>query len=106
MRRWLDGLAADAEARGDLIRRTLSGALASLPARASTVERAVAEQPAAAELRAEIDLAYAGARREIEDALRSGALLRGEVLARWYDVVGPAMSCGRCRHESGRLGIG
>ena len=89
VRRWLDGLAADAQARADLIRRTLSGALASLPARAGTVERAVAEQlAAAAELRAETDLAYAAARREIEDALRSGSLLRGEVLARWHDVVG------------------
>jgi hypothetical protein len=89
VRRWLDGLAADAQARADLIRRTLSGALASLPARAGTVERAVAEQlVAAAELRAETDLAYAAARREIEDALRSGSLLRGEVLARWHDVVG------------------
>ena len=89
VRRWLDGLAADAQARADLIRRTLSGALASLPARAGTVERAVADQlSAAAELRAEIDLAYAGARREIEEALRSGSLLRGEVLERWHDVVG------------------
>ena len=89
VRRWLDGLAADAQARADLIRRTLSGALASLPARAGTVERAVAEQlAAAAELRAETDLAYAAARREIQDALRSGSLLRGEVLARWHDVVG------------------
>jgi hypothetical protein len=89
VRRWLDGLAADAQARADLIRRTLSGALASLPARAGTVERAVAEQlAAAAELRAETDLAYADARREVEDALRSGSLLRGEVLARWHDVVG------------------
>lgn len=89
VRRWLDGLAADAHARADLIRRTLSGALASLPARAGTIERAGAEQlAAAAELRAEIDLAYAAARREVEDALRSGALLRGEVLARWHDVVG------------------
>ena len=88
-RRWLDGLAADAQARAELIRRTLSGALASLPARAGTVERAVAEQLAvAAELRAETDLAYAAARREVEDALRSGSLLRGEVLARWHDVVG------------------
>jgi hypothetical protein len=60
VRRWLDGLAADAQARTDLVRRTLSGALASLPARAGTVERAVAEQLAtAAELRAEVDLAYA-----------------------------------------------
>lgn len=89
VRRWLDGLAADAQARADLIRRTLSGALASLPARAGAIERAGAEQlAAAAELRAEIDLAYAAARREVEDALRSGALLRGEVLARWHDVVG------------------
>jgi energy-coupling factor transporter ATP-binding protein EcfA2 len=89
VRQWLDGLAADAQARADLIRRTLSGAVTSLPARAGTVERAVADQlSAAAELRAEIDLAYAEARREIEDALRSGTLLRGEVLERWHDVVG------------------
>jgi hypothetical protein len=89
VRRWLDGLAADAQARAELIRRTLTGALASLPARAGAVERAVADQlAAAAELRAEVDLAYAAARREVEDALRSGSLLRGEVLARWHDVVG------------------
>jgi hypothetical protein len=89
VRRWLDGLAADAQARAELIRRTLTGALASLPARAGTVERAVADQlAAAAELRAEVDLAYAAARREVEDALRSGSLLRGEVLARWHEVVG------------------
>jgi hypothetical protein len=89
VRRWLDGLAVDAQARSDLIRRTLSGALASLPARAGTIERAAAEQlAAAAELRAEADMAYAAARREVEDALRSGSLLRGEVLARWHDVVG------------------
>jgi hypothetical protein len=89
VRRWLDGLAADAQARAELIRRTLTGALASLPARAGTVERAVADQlAAAAELRTEVDLAYAAARREVEDALRSGSLLRGEVLARWHEVVG------------------
>ena len=89
VRRWLDGLAADAQARAELIRRTLTGALASLPARAGTVERAVADQlAAAAELRADVDLAYAAARREVEDALRSGSLLRGEVLARWHEVVG------------------
>jgi hypothetical protein len=105
VRRWLDGLAADAHARADLIRRTLSGALASLPARAGTIERAGAEQlAAAAELRAEIDLAYAAARREVEDALRSGALLRGEVLARWHDVVGTgdAMRALQSRIEAAR----
>lgn len=89
VRAWLDDLAADAQARASLIRRTLRGALASLPARAATVERAAVEQlSVAAELRAETDKAYAAALREVEGALRSGSLLRGEVLARWHEVVG------------------
>ncbi len=89
VRQWLDALAADAAARSDLIRRTLKGALASLPARAGGVTTAAAEQLAAAsELRAEVDAAYAGAQREVEEAMRSGSLLRGEVLARWHEVIG------------------
>jgi hypothetical protein len=86
---WLDDLAADAQARAALVRRTLRGALASLPARAAVVEGAAVEQlSAAAELRAEADAAYSAAGREVEVALRSGSLLRGEVLARWHEVVG------------------
>ena len=89
VRAWLDGLAADAQARAALVRRTLRGALASLPVRSLVVERAAMEQlAAAAELRAEADIAYADALREVETALRSGSLLRGEVLARWHEVVG------------------
>ena len=89
VRAWLDGLAVDAQARAALVRRTLRGALASLPVRAAAVERAAVEQlSAAAELRAEADGAYAEALREVEAALRSGSLLRGEVLARWHEVVG------------------
>ena len=89
VRTWLDGLAVDAQARAALVRRTLRGALASLPVRAAVVERAAVEQlSAAAELRAEADAAYAEALREVEAALRSGSLLRGEVLARWHEVVG------------------
>jgi energy-coupling factor transporter ATP-binding protein EcfA2 len=89
VRAWLDNLAADAQARAALVHRTLRGALASLPARAAVVEGAAVEQlSAAAELRAEADAAYAAAGREVEVALRSGSLLRGEVLARWHEVVG------------------
>ena len=89
VRRWLDGLAADAQARADLIRRTLRGAIASLPGRIAAIERGAAEQLAvAAELIAEVEDAYAAALREVEEALRSGSLLRGEVLARWHEVVG------------------
>jgi hypothetical protein len=89
VRRWLDGLAADSQARADLVRRTLRGAIASLPGRIAAIERGGAEQLAvAAELTAEVDNAYAAALREVEEALRSGSLLRGEVLARWHEVVG------------------
>ena len=89
VRAWLDDLAADAQARAALVRRTLRGALASLPARAAAVESAAVEQlSTAAELRAEADGAYAAALREVEAALRGGSLLRGEVLARWHEVVG------------------
>ena len=42
----------------------------------------------AAELQAEVDAAYAAAGHEVEAALRSGSLLRGEVLARWHEVIG------------------
>jgi hypothetical protein len=89
VRRWLDALAADAQARAALIRRTLRGAVASLPARSGVVVRAAVEQiGVAGELRAEVDAGYAAAVREVDAALRSGSLLRGEVLSRWHEVVG------------------
>jgi hypothetical protein len=89
VRRWLDGLAADADARAELIRRTLSGALASIAPRAETVALALDRQAAAAaELRGLAERQYERAATEVEEALGSGSLLRGEVLARWYEVVG------------------
>src|SRR3954468_13859783 len=89
VRDWLDELAADAQARAGLVRRTLTGALESLPGRVAVVQAGLGEQlEAAAALRAAVDDAYAGAMTEVDEAVRSGALLRGEVLARWHDVVG------------------
>ncbi len=89
VRRWLDGLAADASRRQALIRRTLTGALDTVPARVGAVEAALAEQRAVAEeLRAESRRSYRRALEEIDDVVRSGSLLRGEVLARWHEVIG------------------
>jgi energy-coupling factor transporter ATP-binding protein EcfA2 len=89
VRAWLDELAVDAQARAGLVRRTLTGALDSVPGRAAKVRAALAEQHAAAgELRGAVERAYAGAFDEVDETVRSGALLRGEVLARWHDVVG------------------
>ncbi|MEA2319231.1 MAG: hypothetical protein QOD44_3420 [Solirubrobacteraceae bacterium] len=89
VRGWLDALAADAQARGDLVRRTLEGALDSIAARVRVVEAALAEQVAAADtLRDDAERAYASGLEEVDETVRSGALLRGEVLARWHEVVG------------------
>lgn len=89
VRQRLDSLSADAAARSELVRRTLSGALDSIPSRVEIVEAAAADQrAAAAELRAGVEGAYEHAFAEVDEAIRSGSLLRGEVLARWHDVVG------------------
>jgi energy-coupling factor transporter ATP-binding protein EcfA2 len=89
VRGWLDALAADASARGELVRRTLAGALDSIPPRVATVQAALREQVAAAEaLRESAEHAYGSALDEVDETVRSGSLLRGEVLARWHEVVG------------------
>jgi hypothetical protein len=89
LRGWLESLAADAAARYNVIRRTLDGALDSLPARINVVARAAATQVAAVEeLRAVVSEAYSAAVEEIDDGISDGSLLRGEVLARWQEFVG------------------
>jgi energy-coupling factor transporter ATP-binding protein EcfA2 len=89
LRSWLQGLAADAEQRAAVVRQTLQGALDSLDSRvqelAGTVDR---QDVAAAALRSAAASAYAVASDDVDSGVRSGTLLRGEVLARWQDFVG------------------
>jgi hypothetical protein len=104
VREWLNALAGDAGGRDALVRRTLTGALDSLPGRVTVVARAAAEQQAAAdELAADVQRAYARAEREIDEAIRSGSLLRGEVLARWHDVIGTGDVMRALESRIGRL---
>lgn len=89
MRGWLHGLAADQGARADVVRQTLTGALDSLEQRVSGVADAVDAQRAAAEaLHQAARAAYESARAGIDEGVRGGTLLRGEVLARWQEFVG------------------
>jgi hypothetical protein len=89
LRRWLHDLAADQEARAAVVRQTLTGALDSLEQRVDDIAAAVEEQAAAGEaLRAAAAAAYTAAYEGIDDGVRSGTLLRGEVLARWQEFVG------------------
>jgi hypothetical protein len=86
---WLDALSGDARTRAATIRRTLEGALASVPRRMDDVARDAREQlDGAAWLVDAAESSYAAALEEVEASLANGSLLRGEVLARWQDFVG------------------
>ncbi len=89
VREWLHGLAADAEARGRVVRQTLSGALDSLDGRVTELVRGVEQQEQSADaLRAAVEASYATGARDVDSGVSGGALLRGEVLARWQEFVG------------------
>src|SRR5512132_188946 len=89
IRIWLEGLAANAEQRSRVVRRTLDGALDSFSDRIMGLADAADTQlDATARLRAQVDAAYSHAVRQVGDGLSDGTLLRGEVLARWQEYVG------------------
>ncbi|PZF97323.1 GTPase domain-containing protein [Micromonospora endophytica] len=86
---WFGRLAADAEARAAVVRQTLGGALAALrPAVQSLVEAADEQVTAADALDDRVRAAYRAANRTVEQGLRDGRMLRGEVLTRWQEFVG------------------
>lgn len=91
LRSWLDGLASSAERRKEVIRSTLEGALRSLAPRVEMVAEQLETQASAAEdLADEARQAYAAAMSDIDAALSSPGILRGEVLARWHEFIGTA----------------
>ncbi|MFW3173030.1 ABC transporter [Geodermatophilus sp. CPCC 206100] len=104
LRQWLHTLAADQEQRAAVVRQTLTGALASLEERVAGVAAAVEEQSrAAAALREAAAAAYAAAYDGIDEGVRSGSLLRGEVLARWQEFVGTGEWMRSLQSSIGRL---
>lgn len=89
LKTWLGNLAADAAGRAEIARRTLNGTVQALGQRVHRVAEASGEQSRAAEiLRDDARAAYKDAVTRILNATKDGALLRGEVLARWQDFVG------------------
>ncbi|MGY1773860.1 ABC transporter [Blastococcus sp. SYSU D00813] len=104
IRGWLHALAADREERAAVVRQTLQGALASLEDRVGRVAAAVDEQHTAArELTAAAQAAYADACSSIDEGVRGGALLRGEVLSRWQEFVGTGEWMRSLQSSVGRL---
>ncbi len=86
---WIGELAADAGARAEVIRATLTGAVNSLQLRGAALASAVdAQEQAARDLRSVVDGSYDQARATVGHELNDATLLRGEVLARWQELIG------------------
>jgi hypothetical protein len=104
LRSWFVSLARDAEQRAEVVRRTLDGALDSLrPRTAGLAAQARAQLDASAQLRTDAREAYAGALEEVDDGMRDGSLLRGEVMARWQEFVGTGELLRSLQDRVGRL---
>ncbi len=101
---WFTGLAASAEQRAAVVRQTLDGALTSVWPRASELADASDDQATAVEeLRASARAAYAAAVSHVSTGISDGALLRGEMLARWQEFVGTGDLLRALENRVGRL---
>ena len=89
VRLWLQDTARRDERRVAILTQTMSGVLDTfktrIPVLAAQAEMQLALR---AELHSAADAAYAAGLAELDEATRSGSLLRGEVLARWQDFAG------------------
>jgi energy-coupling factor transporter ATP-binding protein EcfA2 len=89
LRRWMDDLALDQAARTVLVRRTVLATTAEVANRVDELADAAGAQAAAlGHLVGTVEQNFADARRRLADDVRDGTVMRGEVLARWQDLVG------------------
>ncbi|MGZ0147584.1 ABC transporter [Kribbella sp. WER1] len=101
---WLVDLAADAEARAGVVRRTLQGAVSAMVKKTPPFAAAVkAQAETALELRSSVESAYDEGVKDIAKASQDGTLLRGEVLARWQQFVGTGELLKGLQSNGGRL---
>lgn len=104
VREWLRALAQSATRRAAVIRQTVDGAIAALdPATRFLADAATSQTGAAAALESSVDTAYRAARGAVEHGIRDGTLLRGEVLARWQELVGTGEFMRSLQARVGRL---
>ncbi|MDR1355267.1 MAG: ABC transporter [Propionibacteriaceae bacterium] len=89
LRGWLAALAADETERRQVALQTLEGTITQALLKAQNVAQAINDQVSTATaLGATATSTYQEAARTVAMQLSDGSLLRGEVLARWYEYVG------------------
>ena len=104
LRSWLLDLVADRDARAELVRQSLAGAVGEAADAAEALAGAVAEQEATADaLAAAAGDAFGHAARQVARDVRDGTVMRGEVLARWQDLVGTGELLRELQSRIGRL---
>lgn len=89
IREWLARLGEEEQRRSAITLQTLAGAVRSLESRVLGLADGVQYQVAAIEqLRQQAVDAFRDAASTVERATGDGTMLRGEILARWQDIVG------------------
>ena len=89
VRSWLEEAAVNEDRRAALLTQTMSGVLDTFSASVSGLATQVQAQAALrVELQSLVEGAYDRALADLDEAIRNGSLLQGEVLARWQDFAG------------------
>jgi hypothetical protein len=106
IRRWISAVAGSAANRARVLRRTVLGAMVAASSTVETLADAADDQvDAAAGLAAAAQAAFDGGRLDVEESLRAGAMLRGEVYARWRDLVASGELRQALRVRAGRVEV-
>jgi Dynamin family len=104
LRDWFAALARSAAARAAVVRQTVDGAIGALDPAVGRLAAAAGAQVAAGEaLSSTAKAAYRSAVTAVERGVLDGALLRGEVLARWQELVGSGEFMRGVQARVGRL---
>jgi predicted GTPase len=104
IRGWLISLAEDVDARALVVRQTLDGTIRTLGRQTHQIADAAAAQlEAAAQLRGAVSATYDGAVARLVAQSGDATLLRGEVLARWQELIGTGELLRALDQRVGRL---
>ena len=104
LHQWLGGLASDQQARAEVVHRSLAGTVAELAATANRLADAIERQVEAVTwLARRAGESFDRARKLIGDDIRGGTVMRGEVLARWQDLVGTGKLVEQLQSTIGRV---
>lgn len=104
LRQWLSALVVDQQARAEIVRRALVGTVGDLARRVDDVAAQVDHQVAMRTWLGErADEAFSRAAGRLTSAIANGDVMRGEVLARWHELIGTGELLHQLQSRIGRI---